>query len=157
MPSDSASAARTDDWDQACAYVASEHEAAHAVAAHHFGWSVDEVELHKDGGTTWFVPPAGLDPIRRERERAVILLAATAYAGPEGELHDRIEVFQRTRKITRTPEEHELLRRRCEYEAIQLVAEPTFRSLAERFAAALLENRGHLGGSRLKSLLAKGG
>src|SRR5262249_18198572 len=136
------------------AVKAADHEGAHAAAAHHYGWKVDEIVLREDGGDCYFLPAEALDPLLEEYQRCVILLAGSAYSGDEGGFDDRVEVWRRTRAISSTLAEQEQLRKRVEYEAAQLVAGRRFRSVVGRVASALLERGGHLLAGELALILA---
>jgi hypothetical protein len=142
-----------DNW--AHVWQSAEHEAAHGSALHHYGWHADAIWLRPDGGDIFFRPAEVLDHVTAELQRCVCLAAATAHAGEKGGLYDRIEVFRRTRALAHSRDEHEYLRRLVEYDAIQLVAKPSFRARVSRVATALIEHGGHLEGRELKLLLAE--
>jgi len=139
-----------DAWGRA---RAAEHEGAHVSAAHHFGWVAASAELRPDGGECEVVWPEQLGIFERERQHCIILLVASEFAGQEGGVGDRAQVFRYAMQRSSSAEVREQLLAHLRYQAILLNADDAFRARAYRVANALLA-RGRLGASELPALLA---
>jgi hypothetical protein len=149
------------------------HEGAHAAAAYLLGWEVRWIRLHtfegqssSDGeqvGYTRVVTPERRDATRA-LQYATICLAARAHIGWTAEdanrnavsyRTDRRQAWQALARVTPgEPRRTGELFERAEVYARQLANDPTFRLIAKRVAAVLLE-RGDLSGRDFEKLAAR--
>jgi hypothetical protein len=111
--------------------MAARHEAAHAAAAHLFGWEVTGITLHAEGGGNCaIIDPVDLDPRERAEQFAVISYAARAHTGwrhYDDDRGDRRQIRKAIERITSDPLEGQHLRATLAENAKQLVATGKFR------------------------------
>jgi hypothetical protein len=134
------------------------HEAAHVVAARALGWIAGSVRIFpRGGGEASVVSPKGLGWRRRNREFAVIALAAhefVCWTAIHGERHDLRDAHRALSELTHYEWECARLKKEMRRQARELVEKPEFRARARRVTKAL-EEFGELDARDLDALLRR--